>query len=159
MIILTNLVLSLILILCAFTIILCLCRIIKLLHKIIRLLKPKKATRIEIYAIINGKLTKVDNMELKVTEQLPLALVAKDAKGNVVALPAGMPVWSQTPEDLTVLEVAVDGLTAVLKPNGPVGMVTLGATLDLLVAPAVQVELVPGPVATIEIVPGTPVVM
>lgn len=143
----------------AFTLYLFLAKIIKLLQEIICLLKPKKAVRIDIYAQINGKLQKVNNMELKVTQQLPLVLVATDKFGNVVPTPSGLPVWTQSVDTFTVLEVAVDGLSAVLKPNGQLGAVDIGATLDLLVAVPVHVDLVAGPVAAIEIVPGTPVDM
>lgn len=59
-------------------------------------------------------------MFLKVSQQLPLAVAFADAKGNPAKVD-GKPQWALTDESLAAIEVADDGMSAILKPIGAIG--------------------------------------
>lgn len=150
------------------------CRILKLLKKILKtllrieeLLKPVgRATTVEFYTEINGILTKVNNMfPLKVTQNLPLVLKALDAKGNPAQLDASNPpAWNVTDELLATLEIAEDKMSAVLKPVGPLGVVTVTVHGDADLGEGqkdilgtVEIEMIAGDAVSLQVIPGTPV--
>lgn len=144
---------------------------IALLHKIIILKKqldeiqkslmPKgDDVSIEFYTIINGQKTKVEKMFLKVSDQLPLSVELKDKFGNK-AVVDGKPVWAVTDEALASVEVAEDGMSAVLKPKGQVGALKVQVSADADLGEGVKsivgeldVDLLPGEAVVVEIKAG-----
>lgn len=86
------------------------------------------AASMELYTIIDGQITKVDKMNLKVTQKVPLIVVAKDKKGNVVGLD-GAPEFKSSDESLGVIEKGDDG-TVYLNPVGPLGALTVSVDAD-----------------------------
>lgn len=141
----------------ALTLLYLLCKIIHLLKKIIRLIKPKGVASISFYTCINGKITKVENMTLRIDQTLPMTLAFADKFGNPV-VPVGVPVWAVSDAALATVVAAVDGMSAVLTPVGPLGAVDVTVVVDGVTG-TLHVDLVGGVVATVTIVPGTPVDM
>lgn len=145
--------------------------IVVILHKIINLKKqldeiqrsllPKDDVLfMEFYAKINGQKTKVDQMFLKVSDQLPLAVELKDKFGNAANVD-GKPVWAVTDETLAGVEVSEDGKSAVLKPKGLVGSLKVQVSADADLGEGVKsivgelsVDLLPGEAVTVEIKAG-----
>lgn len=99
-------------------------------------------------------------MFLKVNQNLPLSVKFEDAKGNEATVD-GAPIWAVSDEALAKLEVAEDGLSALLIPSGKVGSFKVQCTadgdmgegsksimgemdIDLLPADAVKVGLIAG---------------
>lgn len=129
-----------ILIIIGYSIYFILCKILRLVKSInqtlIRIeasLKPiGEATTVEFYTEIDGQLIKVDEMNLKVTQQVKLNVSFKDDKGNLAPV-EGVPVWSATAPALVELLPAGDGKSCVVKPVGPVGdlQVQVNADADL----------------------------
>lgn len=143
-------------------------RIKKTLMSIESLLKsPEMATALEFYTIIDGRLTKVEKMyPLKVTQNLPLILKPVDAKGNpaLVDTTNGVPTWGISDVSFAELEVAADGMSALLKPKGPLGqfqvLVTADADLGAGVKEilgAMDVETIAGEAVSVVIAAGVPV--
>lgn len=88
------------------------------------------ASAIEFYELINGQLTKVDDMVFKVTdEQKKASIKIKDAKGNDAQVD-GLPAWSVSDPALVSMEVSPDGMSAILKPVGPIGACKLQVSAD-----------------------------
>lgn len=124
----TNIFLITILIIFLYFICKFLIKIIKLLKKCLKtlnsiedILKPiGMAETVEFYTMIDGQLTKVTKMNLKVTEQVKLNVVFKDAKGNVAPV-EGIPTWSATAPALVSLVPAEDGMSCIVKPAGTIG--------------------------------------
>lgn len=138
-------------------------KILKTLNKIEHLLKPKEASTIEFYATINGLFEKVTHMNLKVNQKLPLTIVIKDVGGNLAPVD-GVPVWSLTAPEMGVMEVAEDGMSAVLTPAGTLGAVVVQVNADADLGEGVTtiigqlpVDVVAGDAAVIEITAGTPI--
>ena len=90
------------------------------LGKILELQTPVEGSRISFYAIIDGQKRKVEDMFLKVTQAVPVALSITDKKGNPAKVD-GAPQWAVTAPELATLAVAEDGLSAVVTPVGPIG--------------------------------------
>lgn len=90
------------------------------------------ARAIEFYSLIGGQKVRVVHMFLKVSDDLPLSVSIVDAKGNPAKVD-GRPQWAVTDEALAKLEVAEDGMSAMLKPIGPIGtfQVQVKADADL----------------------------
>lgn len=142
-----------------------------ILHKIIKLeqklseiqksLLPKDFNVfIEFYAKINGQKIKVENMFLKVSDQLPLSVELKDKFGNK-ALSDGKPSWAVTDEALASLEVAEDGMSAVLSPKGLVGALKVQVSADADLGEGIKpiigeldIDLLPGEAVSVEIKAG-----
>lgn len=106
-------------------------RIKKTLFNIEHLLTPEEASVIEFYLQDeNGRLIKVETMQdLKVTENRKALLTITDKKGNPAKVD-GAPVWESSAPELLVIEPMEDGLTAVLKPVGPLGNVSVQVKAD-----------------------------
>jgi hypothetical protein len=106
---------------------------------------------------------KVTNMNLKVNQNLPVSIEIKDKFGNP-AIVDGVPSWSLTAQGLADLEVAADGMSALVKPIGPVGSVSVQVSADADLGAGVTailgelaIELIAGDAETIAIAAGTPV--
>ena len=139
-------------------------QILKRLFKIEAALKPPRAAFVEFYEVLEGGTKrKVTHMNLKIDQNLPLSIAVKDRRGNPAALD-GAPAWSVTVPELAVLEVAEDGLSAVLKPTGIVGslVVQVSGDADLgegekTLLGELPVELIAAEAVTIAIAAGEPV--
>ena len=64
-------------------------------------------------------------MNLKVSQQLPVAVVAEDKFGNPTGAFDSVPVWSLSDDTLGVANASADGLSAVVVPSGKEGTCTL----------------------------------
>lgn len=124
---------------------------------------PGEASSIEFYAIIAGRKQKVESMFLKVSQKLPISLAIKDIKGNAAKVD-GAPKWAVTNEALASLVVAEDGLSAVLSPVGPVGLLKVQVKADADLGEGVkeivgelEIELVAGDAAVVELAAGVAV--
>ncbi len=102
-------------------------------------------------------------MFLKVSEALPLTIEVKDKFGNPAKVD-GAPQWAVTAPELASLEVSADGMSALVKPTGPVGpfkvQVTADADLGEGVKPVLgemEVELLPGEAVSVGLAAGAPV--
>lgn len=87
------------------------------------------AAGIEFYINNDGKLEKVEDMNMKAEQTLNLAIQIKDAKGNP-ALVDGAPVWSVTDQSLGAVVAADDGMSAVFTPAGPLGTCQVHVSAD-----------------------------
>lgn len=121
------------------------------------------ASTIEFYTTLGGLKRKVTNMLLKVNQNLPLSVEFKDAQGNPAKVD-GAPQWAVTAPDLADLEVAEDGLSAVLKPKGQLGSLVVQVTADADLGEGVKsilgelpVDLLSGEAVLVSIVAGAPV--
>lgn len=109
----------------------------------------------------NGQLTKAEPMDqLKVTQFETFPLAIKDKFGNP-ALVDGVPAWSVDDNALALIDPAADGMSAVLKPIGPVGIVTISVSADAdmgagveAVSGSLPIELVAGQAVTIQLTAG-----
>lgn len=101
--------------------------IVYLLSKIEAALKPVEAAEIELFTIIDGQQQKVDNMNLKVTQMIPMVVKAKDKKGKTAQLD-GAPAFSVSDETLATIE-EVDGVKF-LKPTGELGALVVSVDAD-----------------------------
>lgn len=96
-------------------------------------------------------------MNLKVSQQLPIQIVAEDKFGNPTGAFDAPPAWSVTDPSLAVVTASDDGLSATVAPTGKLGacqVQVLGqadgkqitGTLDLalIAGDATQIVLQPG---------------
>lgn len=120
------------------------------------------ASAVEFYTIIEGQKEKVDEMFLKQTEQLPLAIEVKDAKGNPAKVD-GVPQWSSTNPDLGTLTVSEDGFAATFTPGASLGATVLQVLVDADLGEGVkeilgslELEVVSGEAVSVSIVAGQP---
>ena len=92
-------------------------------------------------------------MNLKISQQVSVAVVAEDKAGNPTGSFDSPPVWSLSDPSLGAVSVAGDGLSAVVIPNGKLGSCqlqvlasadekTLSGNLDLVMIPGDAVQLV-----------------
>jgi hypothetical protein len=129
-------------------------------------LKPSTvATTIEFYTNEEGKNKKVDKMFLKAGQKIPLAIKIKDAQGNDAKVD-GAPVWVLSAEGMGSLKVAKDGMSAVFKPSGVVGLVKAQVMIDADLGEGVkaiygelEIEVLSSEAVAIEISAGEPVDM
>lgn len=117
---------------------------------------------IEFYAVVGGKITKVENMFLKVSQSLPLSIAIKDKFSNPAQVD-GKPAWAVSDESLASLEVAEDGLSATLSPKGLVGSLKVQVSADADLGEGVKsilgelsVDLLAGEAVSVEIAAGAP---
>lgn len=129
------------------------------LNQIIELLKPSIAETIEFF--VNNR--KVETMNLKVTQNLPVSIQIKDKFGNSAQVD-GAPVWSSTDTSLCEIEAAADGMSALVKPRGGVGSCGVQVTADADLGEGVksilgelELTFLPGDAETISIAAGEPV--
>ncbi len=137
--------------------------VIFLLHKILDRLALVTAVRINFYTNVDGQERKVTEMFLRDDKNLPLAIKPVDAKGNAAPID-GVPAWSVTDESLATLEVAADGLSAVLKPVGPLGVFKVQCHADADLGPdakdilgELDMEIIGGEAVSLQLSAGEPV--
>lgn len=137
--------------------------ILKSLKRIESALKPPEAARIEFYVEDGEQKRKVDHMNLKISQKLPLSIEIKDRFGNAAAVD-GAPKWSVSAPELADLVVAEDGLSAELQPKGLVGSLVVQVHADADLGEGVKdilgelpVELLAGDASVIAIAAGVPV--
>lgn len=134
------------------------------LGSIIDLLTPQKAVKFNFYVVDEGGIQrKVKEMFLQVTKNLPLTVAPVDKFGNAAKVD-GSPAWAVTDESLAELEVAADGLSAVLKPKGPMGAFKVQVKADADLGEGVKevlgeldVELTAGDAVNVTIAASEPV--
>ena len=129
------------------------------LNQIIELLKPSITSAIEFF--VNNR--KVETMNLKVTQNLPVSIQIKDKFGNAAAVD-GVPSWSSTDTSLCDIEAAQDGMSALVKPKGPLGSCGIQVSADADLGEGVksilgelEVTFLPGDAETISVAAGEPV--
>ena len=115
------------------------------------------ASVIEFYANIDGQITKVEHMFMKVSDALAVSLQIKDFAGNAAQID-GLPQWALTDAALGSLEVAEGGMSAVFKPAGPVGALKVQVSADADLGEGVKpiigeldIDLLPGEAVSIEL--------
>jgi hypothetical protein len=129
-------------------------------------LKPSTiATTIEFYTNEEGKNKKVDKMFLKASQKIPLSIRIKDAQGNDAKVD-GAPQWVLSAEGMGTLKVAKDGMSAVFKPSGVVGLVKAQVMIDADLGEGVKaiygeldIEVLSSEAVSIELSAGEPVDM
>lgn len=139
-------------------------RIKRTLSRIEALLKPKKAKAIEFYVIQNGQKVRMKDMFMKVNQTLEVLLEIVD-ENEKPAKVDGKPEWALTDATLANLEVAEDGMKAVIKPIGPLGSfkvqvkadADLGEGVEELIGESDVVEIVAGKAKFIKLTLGQPV--
>lgn len=82
-----------------------------------RQLRPRRASRLGFY--VRGK--RIKYMNLKVSQQVSVAVVAEDKFGNPTGAFDAAPAWSLSDPSLGDVQVAADGLSALVVPNGKLG--------------------------------------
>lgn len=119
------------------------------------------AESIDIFTIIDGKEQRLDKMNLKVTQMVPLIAKGKDKKKNDAEVEN--PVFSVDDETLATIVVGADGVP-MLVPQGPLGAVTVKCDADGLIGDGVKplhfegaVNLVAGDAEVLDIQFGAPV--
>lgn len=134
-----------------------------LFYKLIDSLNPGGAARVIFYATIDGEKRKVIKMFLKDDQSLPVSVEFVDAKGNAAKVD-GAPVWAVSDEALATLDVAADGLSAVVKPVGPLGSFKLQVKADADLGEGVKeilgeldIEVIGGEAVAVNIKAGEPV--
>lgn len=144
---------------------LCYCyRIHKLLLTVLELLKPVVPDAvIKFYTIINGRKEEVKNMFLPISKKLPLAIAIADLKGNPAKVD-GVPQWALSDSSLALLEVAEDGMSAMVVPVGPLGLVKVQVKADADLGEGVKellgemdVEMIAGEAVSLVVSAGEPV--
>lgn len=99
--------------------------------------------------------------QLTVTQQVPVGVEFKDAKGNPAKVD-GVPAWATDNSDVLALEPAADGLSCNVKAAGVIGTAKvqvsadadLGAGVELVIG-TLEIEVVAGKAATVVLTPGT----
>lgn len=91
--------------------------------------KPKPPEALGFSFYIEGE--KVDSMFVKVTEKVKVSLKIKDAAGFDAKVD-GLPAWSLSETALATLEIAADGMSALVSPLAPGAcLVQVSADADL----------------------------
>lgn len=122
-----------------------------------------RASVIEFYTLVNNQLTKVEQMNLKIDQSLPLSIQIKDAGGNAAQVD-GAPAWSLTNPAMGELTVAEDGMSASLVPAGLLGAFKVQVSADADLGEGVETILgeldivtIAGTAVLVEIGAGEPV--
>jgi hypothetical protein len=103
--------------------------------------------------------TRGTSMNLKVSQKLPIAIVADDEFGNAAGSFDAAPSWSLTDSSLASLEVSADGLSAVVVPSGKLGacqVQVLGVAQGKQLQGVLDLALIAGDAVTIVLSAGTP---
>ncbi len=102
-------------------------------------------------------------MFLKVNQKLPVSVAFKDKFGNSAKVD-GLPVWVATVPELVTLEVAEDGMSAMILPVGPEGVLKIQVSADADLGEGVksilgelELELLTGEAVAVELTAGAPV--
>ena len=96
--------------------------------------------------------------------KLPCTISVTDAHGNPAALESGSVQWGSSDDSLVSLEVAADGLAAVIVPKGPTGECTVSVTGDgdltsgvKTIVGTLEITVVAADAVSIAVVAGAPV--
>jgi len=134
-----------------------------LIYKVLDKLTPVDAVRVEFFTLIDGEKRKVSKMFLKVTQKLPLFVAFVDALGNPATVD-GAPSWAVSDESLATLDVAADGMSAMVNPIGPVGSFKVQVKADADLGEGVKeiigemdIDLMGGEAVSVNISAGEPV--
>jgi len=100
---------------------------------------------------------------LQVDQKVGVSISPMDAAGNPARVD-GTPVWNASDAGALVTVVpALDGMSAVMTPVGPIGTLQVSVTVDADLGAGVRalvgvldVELVGGEAVVVNIMPGTP---
>ncbi len=102
-------------------------------------------------------------MKLKISQNLPVSVTFEDKFGNTAQVD-GLPSWAVTDEKLATLEVADDGMSAVVKPTGLAGSFKVQCSADGDLGEGVKsilgeldIDLLPGDATTVDLKAGDPV--
>lgn len=99
-------------------------------------------------------------MNLKVSQNLPIAIVAEDKFGNPTGAFDSAPAWSLTDPTLGSVAPAADGLSAVVSPSGKLGscqVQVLGQADGKAIQGSLDLVLIPGDATQIVLQAGAPV--
>lgn len=114
------------------------------------------------YTIIEGQKQRIKNMKLQVIQKLPVSVSFQDKLGNAAAVD-GLPSWALTDESLAKLEIAADGMSAMVIPLGPVGSFKVQVSADADLGEGVKsilgeldIDLLPAEAVVVQIVAGEP---
>ena len=94
-------------------------------------------------------------MDLKVSQEVPVSIVAEDRFGNPTGACDAPPSWSVSDPSLGAATVAADGMSAVFIPSGKIGACQLqvsGIAQGHSIAGALDLNLLAGVIQ-----PGAPV--
>ncbi len=137
-------------------------KILETLERIEKGQTPSLPTQIVFFTIVDGIKTKVNHMNMKVTQNLPLSIEIKDKFGNAANVD-GKPEWSATAPDLVDLEVSEDGMSAIVKPKGSIGELAIQVSADADLGEGVKsimgelpLSLLSGDAESISIAAGAP---
>lgn len=121
---------------------------------------PLPAVGFEFYTGAGAR--KVTEMNLKVSQSLPLSIAPVDKFGNAAKVD-GAPSWSLTDPSLGSLSPASDGLSAVLVPSGKIGSASVQVNADADLGEGVKaivgelpVDFLAGDAASVSIAAGDP---
>lgn len=102
------------------------------------------------------------SLVLKANQRCGLSIQPVDAKGNPAPVD-GVPLWEVTEPAVLSLAVAEDGLSAVVRPIGPVGFGQIKVSCDadlgegiVAIGGVLDVEVIAGPATVVNVTPGVP---
>lgn len=134
-----------------------------MLFQILDELKPLEALKVSFFVIKEGRKEKVEFMFLQDDKSLPVSVEFADAKGNVAKVD-GAPVWAVSDESLASLQVAADGMSAMVIPVGPLGSFKLQVKADADLGAGMKeilgemsIEVIGGEAVAVNIKAGEPV--
>ena len=137
--------------------------IVDRLDRIEDILRLPRITKIRFATTMCGMKLEITEMQLKVTNKLPLSLKLIDKFGNDARVD-GLPLWALTNPAMGVLAVATDGMSAVLTPAGVLGSFAVQVSADADMGEGVKVivgnlpiDLLPGDATEIQFVSGEPI--
>lgn len=91
---------------------------------------PPIAARVVFAVTIDGVTREdVSAMQFKVTQQFPITLTFQDAAGNPAQI-QGVPEWTNNNTNVLSMEVAADGMSAVVSAVGPAGSGQISVKAD-----------------------------
>lgn len=133
------------------------------LDRLEAILNPPRIAKVVFVVTIGGMKLEITEMQLKVTNKLPLSLKLVDKFGNEAWID-GLPLWALTNPAMGSLAVATDGMSAVLTPVGVLGSFAVQVSADADMGEGVKViignlpiDLLPGDATEIQIVSGEPI--
>lgn len=98
-------------------------------------------------------------MDLKVSQQVPVAIVAEDRFGNPTGAFDAPPAWTVVDATLGAAQVAADGLSAVFVPSGKLGVTqlqVLGAADGKQIQGSLDLNLIAGDATQVVLQAGAP---
>lgn len=129
---------------------------LKIEIKWLQSLNPRPIGGFKMYFIING--TRMDKMNLKVSQTLPMSVVAEDEFNNPVGALAS-PAWTVVDPTLGTIVASDDGQSATFTPSGKLGTTQIQVLVNdgKVINGSLDVVLIPGDATQVVIQAGTPV--